>query len=295
MFDVDTLFVVSTRRGSYPVQDIASAVAWSSPNNSHYTLIVDENQSDTPLLQDVAENVQLFSSNHSLDTPSGFSRAAAIHWAIDNGVTYRQVISLSDTCLVLTQELGSFFLPHLNKDGLGVIGVQSRRPQIKQWREARSLLFNWKISLEGWENPPISLCDDILVMTPRFLSPLYQRKLINPDGCEKWPSDYGTYISWVCHMLGFFVVSWGYEDKPLPPLYVNHCHGQYLPPPQMLSQGFLLFSPANRVMSYSEADLRELYKRQRGEPARELPRFGPVATGPEQRDAQQPNPEKPAT
>lgn len=295
MYDVDTIFVVSASRGPYPTEDITRAIKWSC-NSSSYHIVVVNTGSKTPYPPSTDKSVTLVDSPLPQEAPIGFHRAAALQQILTTGITYRQVIMLDDTCLLLTQDIGTFFKPQIAKEQIGVIGVQARDPYIDQWRITQNMMFRWQLPLDGWERPPISLVDDILILAPRMVAPFIQRDLLVPPSCERWPGTYGSYLSWACHMMGFYVVSWGYEDKPLPPLYVNHCHGSHLPPPQMLSQGFLLFSPANGVMGYSESDLRELYKKQRGERARELPRFGPVATGLEQRDAMQPTtPEVPTS
>ena len=207
-----------------------------------------------------------------------------LKWAIDQGIAYRQVIFLSDECLILTQPLDTFFLEQTQKDNIGMIGIRSRKNDEDAWRDAQPQLFEWRLPVESWERPPVSVVDDVMILAGRFIGPLYEKGLLVPEGCEKWPGTFGSYMCWLCHMLGFYVVSWGYEDKPLPPLYFNRCQGQYLTPPHLLKTQFLVFGPANGVMGYSERDLRELYKQQRGERAAEVQKHQPVVTGPEQSD-----------
>ncbi len=282
MFDVDTLFVISSKRGPYALDDLINSIAWTCTTGSHFTVVVDETASLEKLESE--GRYQILHSDLPANVPSGFHRAAGLKWAIDQKIAYRQVMLLSDTCLICTQTLDAFFMEHSRKDQVGLIGVRDRKGYEADWREAQTKLFEWQLPVEAWERPPVSLNDDFLVLAGRFAAELYTRGLLVPEGCTGWPGTYGSYISWVCHMLGFFVVSWGFEDKALPPLYVNHSQGQYLPAPHLLGNQILIFSPVNAVMSYSEGDLREMYKHRRGERAREIPRFQPIVTGPEQQD-----------
>lgn len=281
MFYVDTLFVISSKQGNYQLDDLLSAINWTCTGGPHFTVIVDETGCLTK--QSVADRYQVLHTDLPEETPSGFHRAAGLKWAIDQGITYRQVIMLADTCLIMTKTLDAFFLGHTQTDGIGVIGVRSQDAAETAWRLAQNLLFEWNLPVSGWERAPVSLCDDVLVMAGRFVGLLYQRRLLVPEGCSRWPGTYGSYLSWASHLLGMYVVSWGFETKSLPPLYVNP-RGVSLPPPHLLGQKFLLYSPVNRVLSYSEADLREMYKQQRGETAREVQRLQPVVTGPDNRD-----------
>ena len=282
MFDVDTLFVISSNRGTYVIEDLLASIAWTCTNGSHFTVVIDENGTIENL--SATDRYQILHSDLPPETPSGFHRAAGLKWAIDQGIAYRQIIMLADTCLIVTQTLDAFFAEHTQKEGVGVIGVRDQRQHEKVWRDAQSQLFEWKLPVADWEIPPISLCDDILIMAARFVAPMFQKGLLIPAGCETWPGTYGAYVSWVCHMLNFYAVSWGFETNTLPPLYVNHAQGQYLPPPHILGNQFLVYSPANKVMAYSEGDLRELYKQRRGERFREVNKLQPVVTGPEQSD-----------
>lgn len=282
MFDVDTLFVISSARGDYPLDDLLASIAWTCTSGSHYTVVVDETSTLSKLAAE--DRYQILHSDLPLEAPSGFHRAAGLKWAIDQGIAYRQVVMLSDECLILTQPLDTFFLEHTQKDNVGLIGIRARKTYEDEWRDAQSQMFEWRLPIEQWERPPVSVVDDVLVLAGRFVGPLYQKGLLVPEGCEKWPGTYGSYMSWLCHLLGFYTISWGYEDKPLPPLYFNRCQGQYLPPPHLLKQQFLVFGPVNGVMNYSEGDLRELYKQQRGERAREVAKLTPIVTGPEQSD-----------
>lgn len=282
MSDVDTLFVISSNRGSYVLDDMLAAITWASVGRSHFTVVVDETATITSL--DAPGQYRLLHSTLPSAAAGGFHRALGLKWAIESGIAYRQVIMLSDRCLLTAQAVDAFFLEHTQKENIGLIGVRAERSNAKPWQTALPLLFQWKVQLNGWERPPVSLCDDFLVLAGRFAVQLFKRELLVPDNCADWPATYGAYLSWLCHIVGLYVVSWGFETKPLPPLYISHATGTNLPAPHLFAQRMLAFAPIDGVMGYSEGDLRELYKQHRGERSRDIPKLQPVVTGPEQSD-----------
>lgn len=282
MFEVDTLYVISSARGAYVLDDLLSALQWTTVGGKCFTVVVDETRSIESL--SVAANYQLVRTELPDTAPVGFHRAAGLKWAIDAGIAYRQVIMLSDNCVITGQGLDSFFNTYTQKDGLGLIGVRSSRYLTKAWQDAQTQLFEWKLPVASWERHPPAVCDNVLIMAGRLVGALYQRNLLTPMGCETWPDSFGTYVSWLCHMLGFYVASWGYEQLTMPPLYVNNVATASLPSPRLL-RDMLVFSPVDKVLSISEADIRERYKKDRGDTAaRDIPPMQPVVTGPEQRE-----------
>jgi len=282
MSDADTLFIISSKRGSYVLEDMLAAISWSASGRSYFTVVVDETATLTKL--EANGQYHLLHSNLPPETPGGFHRAVGLRWAVEQGIAYRHVIMLSDTCLLTALGVDAFFLPTTQKEHVGLIGVRADSNHIRSWREASPLLFQWKLPLNGWERPPISLCDDFLVLSGRFVVHLYANELLVPEKCSEWPTTYGAYLSWACHLTGFFVVSWGYETKPLPPLYISRAAGANLPSPHLFATQFMAFAPINTVMGYCEEDVRELYKAQRGERSRDVAKLQPVVTGPEQND-----------
>jgi hypothetical protein len=280
MKQVDTLFIVSSDKGDYAIEDLLAAIGWSC-QSTYFTVVVDA--SGTIDNVEVRDNCQVLHSNLHEDTPEGFHRASGLLWAVSEGIAYRQAIMLSDRCLVTAQGLDTFFLEHTETDGVGVLGVRERRNYWEQWKRCQTKMFEWGLPVQNWDKTPISLTDDFLVLTGPFIGAMYEKKLLVPADCHQWEGDYGNYISWISHMIGFSVISWGHVDKPLPPLYINKCQGQYLPPPHMLSESqFLVFAPVDKVGGYAESDLRELYKRHRGENHRPVTTNGPIVTGPDQ-------------
>jgi len=282
MYDVDTLFIISSARGEYPLADLLAGIEFGCPSGSHFTVVVDESGTlDT--LPGTEGKFQILRSDLPEGTAAGFHRAAGLRWAIEQGMAYRQVIMLSDTCLICAQPVDAFFLDQTQKDQIGMIGVRDRTNRDQDWRNAATMLFELKVPTDAWERQPVNVVDDVLILAGRFVAVMHQKGLLVPTNCETWPSTYGAYVSWVCQMMGFYLVSWGYMDKSLPPLYVNKAHGNFLPAPQLLNQ-MLIYSDVTKVLSYSEGDIRELFKANRGERGREIAKLSPVVTGPEMGD-----------
>lgn len=278
MVNVDTIFVISSARGDYPLEDLLSSINWSC-RGSHFTVIVDEAARLEKL--GVDGKFQVLHTSLPQEVAGGFHRLAGLEWIVNQGCVYRQVILLSDECLIASQGLDEFFLEHMQQDQLGVIGVRHRKLFLDEWRANQTMMFELGVPLENREHTPISLADDVLLLTGQFVGQLYNRRLMSPRTCDQWRGNFGSYISWLAHLLGFNVISWGFHDRPLPPLYVNQCQGQYLPSPQWLAKHFLVFSPVNKVLAYSEREIRELYKYHRGD-IQEQPQttLAPIVTKP---------------
>lgn len=283
MIDVDTLFVISSRRGEYPLDDLVASINAHNPNGSHFIVVVDESQqlSELPTM---TGNYRIVYPDGSDDVHAGFKRAQGLRWAIDEGIAYKQVIMLDDTCLIRGGPIGDFWLDQIQRDGLGVIGVGHTPNYGPRWRSLVGLLYEWDLPHQNWEKVPAALHDAFLVLSPQLVGHLYQKNLLIPPGPERWTATYGAYISWVAQLLNFHIVAWGYTHKTLPPLCITS-PGQYAPAPHILADRFMVCSPVGAVSGYSESDLRELFKQQRGEQARQLPAFGPTVYGPEQQGA----------
>lgn len=275
MVDVDTLFVISSARGAYALDDIVSGIEMFNPSGSYLIVIVDEVGQITAI---GSERCRLVHADPAQELQPGFKRAQGLLWAIEQGVAYKQVIMLDDSCLVRGGPLGDFWLEQL-QDGVGVIGVGDTLGRQRAWSLSTDLFYEWQLPHQAFERPPIALADAFLVLHPQFVGVLYQKNLLLPAGADRWCTSYGAYISWVAQMLNFYVVAWGYTNKTLPPLFVWPADTT-VPAPQIIADRFMIFSPVGSVSGYSESDIRELFKRQRGEPSREIPPFKPVTYGP---------------
>lgn len=276
MFDVDTLFVISSKRGQYALNDLISAIRWACPGGSTFTVAVDEAGSLEELSAD--GQYQLLHVDLPDQANSGFRRAAGLKWALDKGISYKQVVLMDDSCLVMGQPIDAFLLDQFSKEGVGLLGVRDTFGNHETaFHKNTTLLYEWQTPNQRFETAPPVVCNAFLALSARFVGTLYQQNLLTPEGCERWEGTFGAYLSWMCAMTGYYMVSWGSTDKTLPPFYIST--GYNLPSPTVLAQRFLVFSSVGDVLGYGESDLRELFKRQRGEPSREVPPFSPTVTG----------------
>ena len=271
---VTTLFVLASRRGSYHTDDLAAAIKAGS-RHSYAIVIVDI----TGQLPETHDDLV-----HRIPTPlpeaanDGFHRAAGIKWAIEQGISFPYVISLSDETILTGPGLDHWVHESLRRDNLGCTGVLAGGDFNDAFRASLNCLYDWSVPHDRFERAPPVFVDDVLFMSERFVAGMFQLKLLTPEGCEAWPTTYGAYISWVCHMVGLYTLGWGHSDRQMPPLYVNRTQLAVLPPPHILAARFLVFAPASTVLSYCESDLREMFKRSRNEPAREIPPITPVVS-----------------
>jgi hypothetical protein len=282
MFKVDTLFVISSARGKYALDDLLASIRWTCVQGTCFTVVVDENETLEKLGAD--GDYQVIYSGLPPNTHSGFHRAAGLSWAMDAGIEFRQVIMLSDDCLIMSQGLDQFGLQYACRDGVCVLGVRDNKNFDRAYQQGTALLYDWGMPMQGWERAPDVIVDDVMFLSSHSTALLHEKNLLIPLNCEQWPTTHGAYVSWVGQMLGTAVVMWGSVDRWLPPLAISKTETESQPPPHVLDQNrFKLFSSVRNVLSYSESELRELYKRTRGEAAKESPKYGPVvAVGPVQ-------------
>lgn len=250
------IVVTSSTRGDYILEDLRSSLQWSCAPTA--TIVAQEQPSDLG------------------QTAEGFFRGQLLAQAVEKHEPWQFAVLLSDNCLVLSPGLDRYFAEPIQRDGVGLIGVGLGHRYVREWQEAQTWLFSQGLRTADRETPPASLSDDILILSGRFVGQLLQSGLLDERHRASWPGTYGCYLSWICWLMGFHVVQWGCDVKPLPPLYATTSPRNGLTPPQLLRSDFLIYSPAGRVLSYSESELREIYKQQRGEPSRPLPAHKPV-------------------
>jgi len=281
---VDTLFVISSRGGWYPLEDTLAAISWgANPALSHYTVAVDE----TASLQQVSvEGVyQLLHTDLPLDVSPGFHRAAGLAWAIDAGVTFNQVIFIAEHCLITGTGLDTALRQQVQQEGVGLIGVRDICRNETAWQDAQTMFLAMGVVTDGWEISPTVVHDDLLVLNATCVNLLHTAKQLVPVDVADWPTTFSAYISWLCQLSGYFITGWGSDDRPLPPLYVvspTHCAPTS---PHLLDLSkFLAMSPINKVLSYTPRDIRELFKSYRGEKALDVKMNSPVLYGGAQPD-----------
>lgn len=284
MKSVDTVFVLLAGQSRYVTEDLLASLAWTSFGTDYHVVLVLPREVSfecDPAHQSIC-HVDLA----DYATPE-FAMAAGIRHANEQGIGHRQLVLLTHDCLVTGSGLGAFFMPFTQSDDVGIVGVRDvRHSQVmRQWRAARSLLFSWRLSLDGWESPPPAVLDSFLVLAGTFGADLYRRQLLLPPRHQDWPGSYGMYLSWVAHLLRYNVLSWGSSERPMPPLYVSESDtGRVHVAPQLLRQEFRIYAPVRACAAYGAMELREIYKGLRGEPTQLTVKYAPVVTGARTRD-----------
>lgn len=268
MFDVDTVFVIATRRGSYPVEDLLRSIAWSC-GRSHYTVIVDRS-TQLVLAESFKEGFTVL--RVGADNPrlsDDFLRSVGVKWAIDQGITCRQYVGLDDSCMILGKGLDVFLVDKMTRQGLGLLGVQDRLNYDAAFERCSSFLLEHGMEPYRFQPDGVTLHGAFLAMSEELARQLFVSDLLAQPGLEQWPLPFGPFISWTTQLLGFHQVAWGQMDRSMPPLYVNHTErSRHQPPPHILNPNFLLYYSARHAVGYSEEELREAYKLGRGEEGR---------------------------
>ena len=149
------------------------------------------------------------------------------------------------------------------------------------------------LSHVGWESHPPVLADEFMVVaTPllRKLSEFVPRvigagwrgpvgalvpwvSVLSGASVLGWGVTREQLPPWVSVLSGLSVLGWGTTRKQLPPLYIGD---REMPPPHVLVSEFSVFGDVREIQGYGEDDVREMYKRRRGETCRELPAYGPL-------------------
>lgn len=281
---VDSLVVIPTRRGRYAAEDLCRASRWSCLGPAAVYVV----DASAEPIDGIAGATVLRAEQTGVRPRDGFLAGLGLMHAVDKGVQFRQAIVLDDSCLVMRRGIDQWAIGHTQRDGVGLLGVHDRLNYEDAYDRCRVWFDNWAVPHESFEPGPYTLHDAALWLSGGLVASLYRYGLLTPDGCASWPLTYGAYVSWVSQMLGFYQVGWGHMDKRLPPLFVNHTgRSRHQPEPHILSDSFLLYYSVRHCVAYSEEELREAYKRARGEEAGEVtplrPHVSPGPRGPTER------------
>lgn len=272
---VDTIFVIATRRGTYAVLDLLSSIRWSC-QQSHYVVIVDGG-GDVALPESVQGGYAVLQVECAPATAAGFMRGVGIRWAIDKGMRCEQYVLLDDACLVIQPGLDAWSLGHMRKTQVGMIGVMDRLSYEDAYTRCAPWMDMWNMPQSSFEPGANSVHEAAIFLSEAAASALYSRNLLMPDRCEQWPIPYGPFISWAIQMCGYYMVCWGHMDKQMPPLFVSHTkRSRFLPAPHILSSQFSLYYSLRHVPGYSEGELREAFKKMRGEDAKAIKPYRPA-------------------
>lgn len=283
MFEVNTVFVIATRRGSYPVMDLMRAIRWGSIG-SHYTVVVDRSK-NVEIPDDIKEGYTILTIEQDTGAQDQFVAGLGLKWCIDQGVKADQYVVLDDKCLVMQRALDVWSLEHMRKTGVGLVGVKDRLNFEDAYAKVAPLMDRWSMPHPLFVPGRDTINEAALFMSAALVQKLFDVNLLVPEGVEQWPLPYGPFISWAAQMYGFYQVGWGHMDQSMPPLYINHTkHSRYQPAPHILNTQFKLYYSVRHVACYSEERLREAFKKMRGEVAKDYdpvrPTVAPQPTGP---------------
>jgi hypothetical protein len=281
--DCETIFVIATSRGTYPVLDLFNSIRWSC-RQSYYVVIVDR-VGDVEFPADVKEGYTLLQMSSEAKASDGFLCGAGVSWAISKGIQCKQFVLLDDACLVIQPGIDNWSLGHMQKTQVGLLGVLDRLNYEDAYKRCAPWMDIWDMPQTSFDPGPNSIHEAVVFLSATVAAELHKRALLIPAGCEQWPIPYGPYISWAVQMLDHYMVGWGHMDKQMPPLFVAHTkRARFLPAPHILSSKFLLYYSLRNVPGYSEEELREAFKRMRGEAAKTVEPYRPVVfpqrTGP---------------
>lgn len=278
MFSVDSVFVIATRRGSYPVLDLFNSIRWSC-QSSFYVVVVDCRE-DVEFPPEITQGFTVLTAGQEIEAEDGFMRGAGIRWAIDKGIRCKQFVLLDDACLLLQPGLDVWALERMQKSQVGLIGVVDRLSHEDAFKRCTPLMDVWNMPHSNFEPGACSVHAAALFLSASAAATLYQQNLLVPDDCGQWPIPFGPFISWAVQMYGYYMVGWGHMDKQLPPLFVSHTdRSRFLPAPHILSAKFGLYYSLRHVPGYSEEDLREMFKKMRGEDVETSKQFGSAVFG----------------
>jgi len=283
MFEVDTVFVIATRRGSYPAQDLVRSIRWSC-QSSHYTVIVDRGK-DVEMPADLKDGYTILTIDQDTGAQDQFVAGLGLKWCVDQGIKAKQFVILDDKCLVMQRGIDTWALDHMQKTQVGLLGVKDRLNYEDAYGKVSPLMDRWDMPHALWVPQSETVHESVLYLSGPLVQTLFEKNLLVPEGVEQGPLPYGPIISWAAQMLGFFQVGWGHMDQQMPPLYVNHSkHARFQPAPHILNTQFKLYYSVRNVPSYSEERLRESFKKMRGEDAKDFdpvkPTVAPQPMGP---------------
>jgi len=277
---VDTLYVVASSRGQYVLQDLYDSVLWSSDQESRHIVVVDATSTLSEQALDLRHSASFYQSHLPQDANGGFHAAFGLSRAIEDGTEFKRAVLLTDTALVMRQGILSLFVPKIDDENIGCLGVAKTGRNAKRWSEMKTVMLGAGNDMTGVEHNPVSLRPEFTVVNAVAAHSMFRESLlVVRDEMLATGVDWGDYLSWVVQAWQKGVVLWGSDTRPMPPLYITDTPGQFLPPPHMLADMFCIYCPVDRVMSYGERECRELFKKYRGEATEPIPARTPIVAG----------------
>jgi hypothetical protein len=271
---IETAYIVTARRGTYATTDVIRSITMTSQRTHCVIVVVDGPAVVLP--EDLASVCTVLQRDTTVaDTqPPAFQ---ALNYCSQQGLAVHQYMLLDDECLVLGAGVDAWAAEQLCKTHIGVLGVGSVLDYTTNYRLALGTFAELEVPFELYTPSGPTLLDHVLWLSHHFVADLFSRGLFRPDMVLPSNVPYGTLLSWLAQILGYYQLVWGTADVSMPPLFVDdgRQHRQQ-PAPHILSSQFKLYRSVRRVSGYTEEYLREAYKRQRGEPAKDVTPVRPV-------------------
>ncbi len=255
--DVTTLFVVGPELTDYRIQDTLDALRWSC-HGSYYVIFVENPNVSTIPVTDISDEAEarILRLGVRSDVAGGFLRANGAQWAVDRGITFRQLISMDIDCLPIGKGLDAWCLARLENTPTALVGVYDGT-DCDAYRRCAAALSQWGVPYENWDTAPAALATPFLCFSSAFVDVLFGRGWLYPPDCYDWPASYGAFVSWTAKMMGYSILACGHVDQPHPPFYVAPSGGpRRHPSPLILSSEFKLYSSVRHVWWYGEEQVR---------------------------------------
>jgi hypothetical protein len=190
----------------------------------------------------------------------GFKLLSALRSAIKIGVGFDQAMLVDDSTLLIRPGIDSWAAEQLATYNAGLLGVASENTYSGWFARCTAQLDQWQLPYIRHDSGDRPIAEGLCFMSRDFCEELFARQLLPPADWNTWPLTVGPYLSWTAQLLDYPQISWGQQDRPEPPIYLETAGTRRLPPPAILSEKFMAFHSIRRVRGFSETDIRKWAK-----------------------------------
>lgn len=257
-----TLYVVHSDRSPDIVAEAVAAARWASEYPCRVVAVVN----DAETYAECGADLITTSSVPSAGLLSDWRFYDGIRAAIDQGVSFEQVVCFRDDALFLHKGLDKWIAESFYRDRVALIAPADRHYYGDSFLRVADLFSQWRIPHEIWDRAPtgFTAVSQVFCLTAALAKELFYRRLLLPDGYQEWRLPFSCYASWTCHLLMMAPRLVGSMDRPQAPFYVNDgWGGMYNAPPYLLHPSTLIYWSSRHVSGYSEADLRDWARKRR--------------------------------
>ena len=196
-------------------------------------------------------------TNLTDDRHIGFKLLAALSTLIHKGLQCKLIVLLDDSTLLYRPGVDSWAMSQLHKYDAGLLGVASETSYAGWFTDCLGFFDQWGLPYTFHEVGERPVAEGVYFLSAKFANELFARGLMPPIGWQEWPITAGAFLSWTAQMLGYPQISWGTQDRPRAPLFVDAAVSRRLPAPSTIAEQFSLHSSIRRVRGYSETEIRE--------------------------------------